>query len=475
MRAQRARRTGAGSSTRAALLASEHSHARVALFANARLRTWITLLALLPAVLLCGAATPLEAAPAWRERYLAVLTQCRGGDPAVCRDSLLALRGLLPGHPRVVSALARACARAGDGAGVVHALGLYADMGLAADPAADSTFVAWWQDSAFVRVSAQLAASARPLARATALHRFADRNLLSEDVGYDAARRRWLVSSIARRAVIAVDRAGRETRLVLRGGDPLWGVYALGVDSARRRLWLGTAATPESGDTASAVRGRSALRCYDLDRGVLLRSLEVSRSGGAHVLGGMTVAANGDVYVTDSVAGGVYRARWGEDSLGVIVPPGSFVSPQSPVLFVQERVLVVADYSRGIAAVELEHGAVSWLALPRALATAGIDGLYLWRGHLLAVQNGVEPHRIVAFELDLRARSITGSRVLEQASPDLGEPNHGAVLGDAFVFIGNSGWERVGEDGRMDDGKAALPPLLMRLELPLALTAPAKR
>ena len=475
MRAQRARRTGAGSSTRAALLVCEHSHTRTARVANARLGAWIALLVLLAAAWLCGAVTPLEAAPAWRERYLAVLTQCRGGDPAACRDSLLALRELLPGHPRVVSALARACARAGDGAGVVKALALYADMGLAADPAADSMFVAWWRDSAFVRVSQQLAANARPLARATALHRFADRNLLSEDAGYDAARRRWLVSSIARRAVIAVDRAGRETRLALHGGDPLWGVYALGVDAARRRLWLGTAATPESGDTASAVRGRAALRCYDLDRGVLLRSLELPRAGGAHVLGDMTVAANGDVYVTDSVAGGVFRARWGEDSLRVIVPPGAFVSPQSLVLFAQERVLVVADYSRGLAAVDLEHGAVSWLAQSLGLATAGIDGLYAWRGHLLAVQNGVEPHRIVAFELDLRARSITGSRVLEQASPDLGEPNHGAVLGDAFVFIGNSGWERVGEDGRMDTAKAALPPLLMRLELPLALTAPAKR
>ena len=85
-----------------------------------------------------------------------------------------------------------------------------------------------------------------------------------------------------------------------------WGLFGLAVDVPRRRLWATTAATAEVPGLAEQDRGRTALLCYDLDLGVLLRRTELDAGPGAHVLGDLTVGPDGTVYVTDSVGGGVY-------------------------------------------------------------------------------------------------------------------------------------------------------------------------
>jgi hypothetical protein len=423
---------------------------------------------LLAALALGPLATPLaaETLPAWRERYLATLKHCRGASPLECRDSLAALRLVLPGHPTVVVALARAAMRGADHAGALAALETYAAMGLTAEVAQDSLFAPLAADSAFARITARLAGNAAPLARATLLHRFADTALLTEDVAWDASHHRWLVSSIHQRRIVSVDSLGHETDFLAPGTPRPWGVFALGVDRARHRLWASMAATPESDSLADADKGRTALACYDLDRGTLVHRWELNVAGESHVLGDLTLGPRGEVYITDSIGGGVYRAVAGKDSLQTLLAPGSFSSPQSPVLAPGGKRLLIPDYSRGIAALDLAKHTVRWLAQPADLAAAGIDGLTLWNGQLIAIQNGVEPHRVLALALDAKFERITSWRVLEQASPSLGEPNHGTLIGNEFVLIGNSGWERVGDDGKLGADAATLAPALLRLKLP---------
>jgi hypothetical protein len=47
----------------------------------------------------------------------------------------------------------------------------------------------------------------------------------------------------------------------------------------------------------------------------------------------------------------------------------------------------------------------------------GIDGLWLQEGELIAIQNGLNPKRIVALALSDDGNHITSMRVLEQANP----------------------------------------------------------
>src|SRR5262249_5854216 len=159
-----------------------------------------------------------------------------------------------------------------------------------------------------------------------------------------------------------------------------------------------------------------------------------------HVLGDLTIGPDGTVYVTDSVAGGVFRLRPGSPALETLARAGTFGSPQQPAVTGDGQRLLVPDYPRGIAPLGLRGGTVRWLARPRTLACGGIDGLVRDGDRLLAIQNGTAPHRVLELSLDPAAERIVGWRVLEQASRGLGEPNHGVIVERTLMLIGNSGW-----------------------------------
>ena len=125
----------------------------------------------------------------------------------------------------------------------------------------------------------------------------------------------------------------------------------------------------------------------------------------------------------------------------------------------------VADYQRGIARIDLGTGEQSWLAADASIALTGIDGLYAYRGGLIAVQNGVQPERIVLCRLASDQRRISGCEVLERGAP-LGEPTHGVVIGDTFVYLANSGWDKLDAQGRPRTGETLTPPELRKLPLP---------
>jgi hypothetical protein len=153
--------------------------------------------------------------------------------------------------------------------------------------------------------------------------------------------------------------------------------------------------------------------------------------------------------------------------LSPLVPSGLLRSPQTPVPLPGGTRLLVPDYSRGIAIVDLARpGTVAWLAHDPALAAYGIDGLYLRGKDLIAVQNGTVPERLLLLRLNADFTRITGWSVLLARAPALGDPTHGVVAGGHFQFIANSGWDRVDEQGHIDATATADNPAIWSIELP---------
>jgi sugar lactone lactonase YvrE len=409
----------------------------------------------------CAHAT--EPMAPWRARFAAIAAGCRQTTPAICRDSLGVLRALLPGHPGVALAFARAAHRAGDPASAMDALSVYARMGMSYDLPADTTFIALATHAGYDSLARRLADNAKLIAQSKPVHRFLNPELLVEDVVWDASKERWLVASIRHRKVIAIDASGAESDFAGPGAAQPWGIFGLALDAKRKLLWAGTAATREVPGVPEADRGRAALVAFDLRNGKVVRRVEVPADSSEHVLGDLTVAKDGTVYVTDSIGGDLYRLAPKSEALEPFVRPREFFSPQGPALSSDGRTLFVADYGRGIARVDVATRAVQWLAQPGDVATAGTDGLYFWNDALIAIQNGVIPHRIAMFALSPENDRITSVRVLERASGTMGEPNHAALVGDELVYIGNSGWDRIDEDGTMRHG--ATPAYLLRLSL----------
>ncbi len=419
---------------------------------------------LLATSLLVSASTPAFAAGlTWTQHAQSARAALAVDDFAGARSHLLAVDSLIGGHTGAKSALASIAAREGDRAGVLRWLGALADAGIVRPVAGDTTFARWGDDPEFRAVAARLAANGTPTANAAIAHSLGDAALLAEDVAWDARGKRFLVSSIHKGKIVAIDRAGRVTDFVAAGGAGVWGIYGLALDAKRGVLWATTAAGPECAAYDAADSGRTALLEYDLGSARLRRRYDVPRTAARQALGDLTVAADGAVYACESYGGAVYRLPAGGEALDTLVAPGAFRSPQMPALAADGKRLYVADYSRGIAAVDLSTGAVGWMPKPYSLAPAGIDGLYRDGNRLIAIQNGTAPHRVLELTLDAAGVQITAWRVLEQASERLGEPNHGVFVDRDFYFIGDSGWDRVGDDGRLSTTPESKPPVLLKL------------
>ncbi len=426
---------------------------------------------LIPAVillhLLAAMPSPCAAAPyPFFERLRAARAELARGNLAAAKVGFEEADSIAYGLPSAIWSLAQIAARQGDAEGALRHLAEYSAMGLARSVERDTTFAWMKSDPRLAPIAQSLLANAEPLETATVVARLNDAGLLAEDLAYDVRTGTFYVSSIHRRKVLAVSAEGAIRDFIAPAQNGIWGVYGLALDSSRQRLWGSMAAVPAMVKYDPADSGRTALVCWDLrTRKELLRA-ELPRDGERHVLGDIALGPDGTVYATESIGGGLYRLRPGAKALETVAPSGTFGSPQTPLVMENERVLWIADYPRGIVSIDLGTGAIATVEKPRSLAASGIDGAYAALGGLVAIQNGTRPIRILSLSLDTSRRQIAGWSVLEQDSPELGEPNHGAVVGNDFYFLGNSGWDRVNAREELATPDGAKPPVILRLPLP---------
>jgi len=433
--------------------AMRRSH-RVALFPLG-VAVWIA-----ASAVAAGRASP----GAWRDHLLAGRTALGDGDLVTARAELTALDSICGGHSGAMYALAQIAARSGERNAMLRWLEDAARTGLERHVADDTSFAAFANDPSLQAMAARLLDNGRAVAKAQVVTGLYDAKMLPEDVVWDATGKRYLVSSIHWRKIMSVTSTGVVEDFIRPARADLWGIYGLALDAARGRLWATTAAEPSVAEYEPADSNRTALVQFAMPDGRFVEQIELPRDGAHHVLGDLCLGPDGTVYVSESIGGAVYRLTPGSNTLTTLVPSGTFVSPQRPVLALDGKRLLVPDYARGIAAVTLRTGEVQWLAKPRTLASGGIDGIYALGADLIAIQNGTTPHRVLALDLDAAQTKITSWRVLEQASPDLGEPNHGVLVGRDFTFIGNSGWDRVGAADTLVTPPGTAPPVLLKLE-----------
>jgi hypothetical protein len=382
---------------------------------------------------------------------------------AAARDEYIRALGLTKGHPDVVYLIARSEARLGHADAAVARLRTIVAMGLAYPIGDDSAFATLRGRKEFEAVRTAMAANRSAISTAAVAHVLADTNMLAEDLAYDPGSHTFYVSSIHRGSIVAVPENGPVHDFVPAGRDNVYGIMALAIDTRHGVLWATTSAMPQADGYKSSDSGRSAVLRYELSTGRLLGRFDAPRDGRNHNLGDMTVDQNGTVIASDGVSGDIYTVRAGRDTLETLVARGTFESPQTPAVLPDGRVMV-ADYALGLAVIDRQDGTVTWVQHPDTTAVNGIDGMYV-DGHLLyAIQNGTSPERVVRFTLDSRFGNVTGWKVIERGSPGLGDPTHGVLTPDAFYFLGNSGWDRFGDNGSVKAG-AASPPTILRAPL----------
>ncbi len=169
-------------------------------------------------------------------------------------------------------------------------------------------------------------------------------------------------------------------------------------------------------------------------------------------------------YASDSMTPRIFSLAAG-GAPAVLAADPRFVNLQGLALDRKKRRLYVADYLSGLFVIDLRTKAVTPIANPSDAHLGGIDGLYLYKGDLIGVQNGTAPQRIVRIDLDKKGLTARSLSVLQQALPEWNEPTHGFVDGDRFIYIATSNWPAYDDAGKLREGALLQPLRLMAVEL----------
>ncbi len=259
------------------------------------------------------------------------------------------------------------------------------------------------------------------VARSAAAFTIAQRDLIPEGIAYDPADDVFYVSSIRHGKVVRVKRDGTARDFA----TGLFAALGVKVDAARRRLWVASYAAPETAGYDTADEGRAAAYEFDLASGRLQRTIRTTKS----LLNDLAIAADGTVYITDSVAGRVLRVA--PDATTPETFAEGFGYPNGIALSDDGAQLFVADF-RGITRIALPSGARSVIAPPRGETFSGIDGLSYHRGSLIAIQNAVGLPRVMRIRL-----APVAVEVLEVGNPLFSTPTTGTMAGNDYVYMAN--------------------------------------
>ena len=400
-----------------------------------------------------GAADAPQRGTVWQQESQAAATAADGADNQARIRTLSKLHSDFPENSRVLRNLAWAEQRAGNTSRATSFLKDYAQMGMSL-PHGGPIYEAMAKAGLLGKVP-QLQQNEAVISKGEKLFALPDSDLLVEDIAFDSKTGRYLLTSAHEKKIVSCDQLGNCQDVVTSGPkNELDGMLAVRVDADRNVLWATTAGMSMQQGFRPEHDGRSVVLKFDLKTFRLLKAYHPG-DGRKHALGDMTVASNGDAYVCDGLSGDVYVIRKDSDKLETLVPPGVFISPQTPALNESESLLYVPDYVEGIAVIDLSTRKISWVKATAPLALEGIDGLYWTKTGLIAIQNGTSPERVARFHMS-DERTLDTFSTVEANWPELGDPTHGTIVGRFFYFIANSGWDRVVEDQSvLKPGKAA--------------------
>ena len=343
----------------------------------------------------------------------------------------------------------------------------YAATGLTYDVTKDDDLKPLAGDKDYQPIAERMQAQTKPVSHAELACSLPLADLMPEDLTYLELSKQFVVASIRHHTLYRVSlpkTAGSDCtleELPLDASVRQWPVVAVSADSHRTLLWTTIAAFPDFAGVAKEDQGKTALLALNPATLKVVKRFHLESNQPA-LFGDMSVARDGTVYVTDSLGGGVYRVRGDVETAKLEKIADGLFSPQTPALAADGKRLFVADYSIGIAVIDLASGKVDSLPHPENLAVTGLDGLYLTGDSLIGVQNGTDPERIIRLHLNPVQTAITALDVIEQASPRLGEPTH-AIEAVGFIYVtANVGWGKIDDQGKLKSGEQFTKPILLR-------------
>jgi len=363
-----------------------------------------------------------------------------------------------PEDPTLWFYLSRFQAVAGNKAASIDALGKAAQFGEGFLPSRDDGFAKVWDEPAFRERYLQVEAKLPRLDFHPTAFELEDRGLIPEGIAHDPKSGSFFIGSIAKGTIVRVEPPAQVYTFI--GPEAgLDAVLGIAIDAPRRILY---AVSTSALTNAGRAKLRNAVVAFDIDSGRLLRRIEVP---GAKQLNDVTVAPGGRVFASDSEAGAICEIP-STGPARVLVPEGQVRGCNGLAIWPDLKRLYVA-HSTGIAIVDPVGGGVKRVAVPARETVAAIDGLYVWQGGLVGVQNFTTPGRVIFMELSPDGETITKVRtLLSHHHAALFEPTTGAPTDSGFYLLAASAVRRFNRSGTIDDPATVPKPTVLRIPLP---------
>jgi hypothetical protein len=414
-----------------------------------------------PAVVRPGHAAPVPAIQ--RDELLPVLQEAWAarakGDLPAAMGALRRALGVVPGDPAALFTLAQYTLRSGDRDGALGLLDTLADLGAGYHPCVSPLFARLADHPGYAALLAKLDRLEPPVVRSHPAFTLHEPDLFPEGIACDPRDGTLYVSSVLKRKVVRVRPDGRVEDFVGPGQAGLLGALGLRVDVRRGLLWVAASNWPTSPQEAN----RSGVWAFDLAGGRLAGRWLLPDST-QHGLNDLALDRAGNVYVTGTGDGAIYRTPGPGGELETFLPPGTFRAPNGIAVSSDDRTLYVATAGRGITAVDLRTKAIAGVAVPAGVVTVGIDGLYARGRTLIAVQNGIGRPRVVRYFLR-SPREIARMEVLERRHPSYDEPTTAAIWKDRLFYVPNSHLDHTDANGALVPADSLSDPVILVLSL----------
>jgi hypothetical protein len=219
---------------------------------------------------------------------------------------------------------------------------------------------------------------------------------------------------------------------------PIGGVH---VDPADHSVWASTDA---------GKKHRPELLHFDAQGKLLERYASLGTM--PYDLNDLVLRGTREIFTTDTEGHHVYRFDRASHSFTdmklhrpVFYPNGITLSGDGNLLFVADMLGVIRVDLLTNESEDVDPGAHNTLS--------GIDGLYWNKGEFLGVQYGTGAYRVMRWQLSADGRKVTAGEILEHRTDLVNDPTTGAVLGDNFYFIANTGIYNLEDDKIVDPAK----------------------
>ncbi|MEE4297065.1 MAG: hypothetical protein V2J20_10690 [Wenzhouxiangella sp.] len=358
------------------------------------------------------------------------------------------LHEIRPYNQDFMTHLVRGYARQGDLSSAFNMMLKMQQQGLAEDWEQFDELAPMREHRLYDHLDGLMSEAGQPFGRFEELGQLPADLVMAEGIARDPDSGRLFVGSI-RDGRILTSSDGEDWRLFAspESVEGLASVFALAVDSKRGHLWVATAMAPQFEDFDEEAVLPTALIRLNLESGEREGVFRLAGGGEASLLGSMVIASDGTIFAADTRQPVVFRLQPGAEELQPFFGNRNFSSLRGLALSGDDRLLYMADYEQGIFVLSTDGSNQGWkLAVPETLNEGGIDGLYWWDDHLVAIQNGISPQRVLRLQLGPDGLGVIAVAPVLAALEVFDTPTFGTMDGSELVLFSGSHWQHV--DGR---------------------------